>query len=196
MKSPPPTTVVSTRIETTTTTTTDTIETTVPVTTTDFDTTTEHVTTTQPTTTVRTVTKTAPPPAADTEPPWAGIARAPCANRTSRACRRSRATGGAPKRLSGWVHDERPSSGIRRVEVTLTRRVRRSCFAYIGSSFTAMPCRAAFGLWLRADLDGKRWSLVVGRLAPGRYVVRARAVDGAGNRQQQPARRVFILSTA
>src|SRR5207253_6900349 len=148
------------------------------------ETTTERVTTTQMTTTTRTVTKPSPPP--DNLPPWAGIT--PCASQSTPACH---AGGEASRELSGPVHDPQRSSGIRRVDVTLTRRVGRSCFAYIGPSFIGMLCRAAFRQWLRANVHGKRWSLVVGALAPGRYVVRASALDGAGNRQPRPARRVF-----
>lgn len=174
---------------------TDTIKetTTQPTTVTETDTAT--ITKARTTTIQRTVTAPHFPP--DKHPPWASITRPPCpTDLLKTACVRKRASTTAWRLLSGRIHDVRPSAGVQLVEVSVTQRVGRRCRAYSGRSYATLPCYAAFRLWWPARIVGTRWTFRLRVLFAGRYVVRARATDAAGNRQRPPARRVIVLQTA
>jgi hypothetical protein len=84
-----------------------------------------------------------------------------------------------PRVLRGSFADP---AGIKAVKLRLTKRAGRRCWYFSGSSerFRAVRCGrgAYFGIGDRAD-----WSyLLPARLGPGRYVLDAVAIDGAGNR--------------
>ena len=87
--------------------------------------------------------------------------------------------------LRGLVVDAAPSSGVARIEVSLVRRNGKRCSVYAGGRFVSRACAKATATWARATLaKGGRWSLSVKGLKPGRYELRVRARDRAGNVQK------------
>jgi hypothetical protein len=84
---------------------------------------------------------------------------------------------------------DRGCGGVRRVDVTVERRVHGRCrfLQRDGGLGAARSCRRRG--WLRAA-GTTRWKLAFRRpLAPGRYTVRVRAIDGAGNVEVTPPER-------
>lgn len=81
-------------------------------------------------------------------------------------------------------------SGVRLVELRLTRRVGQRCAYYSGRSerLRAARCGATHGSWFAAG-TATPWSyLLPFRLPRGRWVLDVRATDGAGNRDDQRRR--------
>jgi hypothetical protein len=86
----------------------------------------------------------------------------------------------APRLLRGTVASD--PSGLRAVKLRLTRRVRRKCSYFSGSRERFRPMRCGRGSFFRIG-DRAEWSyLLPARLRRGRYVLEAKAVDGAFNR--------------
>jgi hypothetical protein len=107
--------------------------------------------------------------------------------------------GKGPRTLEGIVNVD--PSGLRAVEVRLTRNDGGRCSAFRGGveRFVPMPrCGAARGPWFSAG-DRTPWSyLLPARLPRGRYVLDVRSTDGAGNvdatLQRTRNRIVFFVS--
>jgi hypothetical protein len=102
-----------------------------------------------------------------------------CGAVTVRTPRHDREYLRGPRRLRGRVSAD--PSGLRRVELRLTRTAGGDCFSYrSGSERFRRGCGER--AWFSAGAD-RRWTYTLARrLAPGRYVLKAVAVDGDGNR--------------
>jgi hypothetical protein len=125
--------------------------------------------------------------------PVATISFPACSRDQSRSqCRAHRTNVASWRILTGRVVASRTENRVRGVEVSIVRVTSDRCSAYTGFGFSRVPCAEAFGLWLPAAVDAGRWRMVVRRLTPGRYVVRARAVD-TSSRQQRPAARALLF---
>jgi hypothetical protein len=86
----------------------------------------------------------------------------------------------APRLLRGTVASD--PSGLRVVKLRLTRRVGRKCSYFSGRRERFRPMRCGRGSFFRIG-DRAEWSyLLPARLGRGRYVLEAKAVDGAFNR--------------
>jgi Tol biopolymer transport system component len=79
--------------------------------------------------------------------------------------------------IAGTARDR--LSGIGHVEVAIAMLTPRGCEAFDGRRYVRRSCERP--LWVRAR-GAERWRLAVPRLARAFVAVRARAVDGAGNR--------------
>jgi hypothetical protein len=85
----------------------------------------------------------------------------------------------APRRLSGSVTPD--PSGLLSVRLSILRKVRGACTAFDGDSERFEPHRCGGRQSFRIG-DGADWSyLLPERLRKGRYVIRAVAIDKAGN---------------
>jgi hypothetical protein len=94
-------------------------------------------------------------------------------------------TKSAPRELKGSVKAD--PSGLRWVQLRLTRRSHGRCWYFSGSKerFRKTRCGRSFAFRIGDKSD---WSyLLPARLTPGRYVLDALAVDGANN-HERPAR--------
>ena len=90
--------------------------------------------------------------------------------------------------LAGTVSDRKPSSSIARVEVAVTAdRVGRVCRGFDGHRLIRLRCGSR--RWVPARLTSAGWSLRLGALPNGRYQVRVRGRDGAGNVERPKAGR-------
>jgi hypothetical protein len=86
----------------------------------------------------------------------------------------------APRLLRGSVSAD--PSGLRAVKLRLTRRVGKHCSYFSGRRERFVPMRCGRGSFLKIG-DRADWSyLLPKRLGHGRYVLEAKAVDGAFNR--------------
>jgi len=86
----------------------------------------------------------------------------------------------APRLLRGTVTPD--PSGLHSVKLRLTRRVGRRCSYFSGRRERFVPMRCGRGSFLRIG-DRADWSyLLPQRLGRGRYVLEAKAIDGAFNR--------------
>ena len=86
----------------------------------------------------------------------------------------------APRLLRGTVASD--PSGLLAVKLRLTRRVGKRCSYFSGSRERFRPVRCGRGSFFRIG-DRADWSyLLPTRLGRGRYVLEAKAVDGAYNR--------------
>ena len=86
----------------------------------------------------------------------------------------------APRLLRGRVSAD--PSGLHSVKLRLTRRVGRRCSYFSGRRERFVPMRCGRGSFLRIG-DRADWSyLLPKRLGRGRYVLEAKAIDGALNR--------------
>jgi hypothetical protein len=86
----------------------------------------------------------------------------------------------APRLLRGSVATD--PSGLLAVKLRLTRRVGKKCSYFSGSRETFRPMRCGRGSFFKIG-DSADWSyLLPKRLGRGRYVLEAKAVDGAYNR--------------
>jgi hypothetical protein len=113
----------------------------------------------------------APPPARDTTAPGTTILL-----RDGAVFSRRR----APRLLRGSV--EADPSGLQAVKLRLTRRVGRRCSYFSGRRERFRRVRCGRGSFLRVG-DRADWSyLLPRRLGRGRYVLEAKAIDGAFNR--------------
>jgi hypothetical protein len=84
-----------------------------------------------------------------------------------------------PRVLRGSFADP---SGVRTVKLRLTKRVGTRCWYFSGKSETFRGSRCGRGPYFAIG-DKADWSyLLPARLGPGRYVLDAIAIDGAGNR--------------
>jgi len=100
----------------------------------------------------------------------------PTMQRPRRTCTRIRC------RVLAKVLDERPTSGIRRVDATLRWTVRRRCVR----DGRRTTCKRERSRRLKAvSRPGDRWRITTPRLADRRYRLTLRAVDRAGNRQRK-----------
>ena len=73
-------------------------------------------------------------------------------------------------------------SGLLAVKLRLTRRVGKKCSYFSGSRETFRPMRCGRGSFFKIG-DRADWSyLLPKRLGRGRYVLEAKAIDGAYNR--------------
>ena len=117
------------------------------------------------------------------------MTKRPCGGSSDRTAPLARVTGirhGAdyergPRELRGRVGTD--PAGVREVLVSLRRKREGRCSTYSATveRFVRRPCgaKAPFAV----DPERGRWSyLLPARLAPGRYVLEAIAVDRAGNR--------------
>ena len=86
----------------------------------------------------------------------------------------------APRLLRGTVAAD--PSGLLAVKLRLTRRVGKKCSYFSGSRETFRPMRCGRGSFFKIG-DRADWSyLLPKRLGRGRYVLEAKAIDGAYNR--------------
>src|SRR5262249_11100224 len=127
-----------------------------------------------------------PKPAADTVAPLARVTVPACAKGiTAKRCAAQRSRPAAWKTLRGTVADRAPSSGIQSVAINFVRRTGKTCAAFDGSRFRTLACARATQVWVRAALKPNgRWTRAVPALGAGRYSLRVRAVDAAGNAQK------------
>ncbi|MGE4426119.1 MAG: serine protease [Solirubrobacteraceae bacterium] len=114
-----------------------------------------------------------PPATPATEP--ADTAR-PTMQRPRRTCTRTRC------RILAKVEDPRPTSGIRRVEVTMRWTTRRRCVR--NDRRTTCARKHVRRLKAKARAGG-RWRVTTPRLGDRRYRLTMRAVDRAGHRQRK-----------
>jgi hypothetical protein len=95
------------------------------------------------------------------------------------------------RRVAGTALDDPVGRGVRRVLLGVERIVGKTCQAWDGRRFAPTACgRAATRL---VAVPIKRGAFRTPALRPGRYVVRAVAVDRAGNRSPLALRR-FVRS--
>ena len=86
----------------------------------------------------------------------------------------------APRLLRGTVTAD--PSGLLAVKLRLTRRVGRKCSYFSGTRERFRRMRCGRGSFFKIG-DSARWSyLLPKRLGRGRYVLEAKAIDGAFNR--------------
>jgi hypothetical protein len=86
----------------------------------------------------------------------------------------------APRLLRGTVATD--PSGLLAVKLRLTRRVGKQCSYFSGSRERFRPVRCGRGSFFKIG-DRADWSyLLPKRLGRGRYVLEAKAIDGAYNR--------------
>jgi uncharacterized delta-60 repeat protein len=94
----------------------------------------------------------------------------------------------ACRRVAGAALDDPIGRGVRRVLLGIERIARGRCEAWNGRRFTALPCGRAEARRINAPL--LRGAFRTPPLGSGRFVVRAVAIDGAGNRSRVAVRRV------
>lgn len=134
----------------------------------------------------------APTPAADRAAPQVALAQPACPKRRSRAqCVAFRRTAAAYRKLTGTVNDP---SGIARVEVVVAGQAGKRWYAVSGRRLVARNGRtAALATVNRATLRGTTWTVAgLPKLRKGRWFIRVRAVDGAGNASGWVQRTVTI----
>ena len=124
----------------------------------------------------------APPETAGAPPP-AGARGAPaCVDRRKPAVRLTRIRGSRRTTVLSGRASDRGCSGLGSVFVSVARRARGGrcrLVSFTGRLGRARSCRRTAFLLAR---QSSRWRLLVGRRLPrGRYLVRLRAYDGAGN---------------
>jgi hypothetical protein len=117
--------------------------------------------------------------------PGPGVdATAPVA-RVTLPARKKRARRSAWRTLRGKVSDAKPSSGVKRVQVSAVSRSGARCRSLGRKGFTATRCTARTR-WVTAKVKGKGWQLKLKGLSLGAVRFRARALDNAGNLQKPP----------
>jgi hypothetical protein len=98
-----------------------------------------------------------------------------------------------PRELRGSFND---SSGVKVVKLRLTKRVGKKCWYFSGKQERFRGTRCGRGSYFTIG-DRADWSyLLPAQLGPGRYVLDAVAIDGAGNRtplQRGSTRVVFTV---
>ena len=94
----------------------------------------------------------------------------------------------ACRRVAGAALDDPVGRGVRRVLLGIERIAGSRCEAWNGSRFTALPCGRAAARLIDARLV--HGAFRTPPLGSGRFVVRAVAIDGAGNRSRIAVRRV------
>lgn len=99
------------------------------------------------------------------------------------------AKGKGPRQLAGQVESD--GSGLKDVQLRLTRNDRGKCSTYDGKTEkfkTIKKCGATHGTWFSVG-DSASWTyLLPSKLARGRYVLDVNVIDKAGNRTKQLAR--------
>ena len=98
------------------------------------------------------------------------------------------ACAGACRRVAGAALDDPIGRGVRRVLLGIERIAGGRCEAWNGRRFTALPCGRAAARLIDARLV--QGAFRTPPLGSGRFVVRAVAIDGAGNRSRIAVRRV------
>ena len=91
------------------------------------------------------------------------------------------------RRVAGTALDDPVGRGVRRVLLGVVRIAGTTCRAWNGRRFAATACGRAAGRLVAVPLA--RGAFRTPALRPGRYVVRAVAVDRAGNRSRVAVRR-------
>jgi nitrogen fixation protein FixH len=82
--------------------------------------------------------------------------------------------------------------GVDRVQISVARKLGRKCAQLTRRRRLGRPVTCSRRIWLRVK-GTTRWSFrLPNRLAAGRYMIRTRAIDFAGN-VQRPRRRVLEL---
>ena len=99
-----------------------------------------------------------------------------CARLSRRACATRRAARAAYRTLRIAAADA-GGSGVAKVEVAVARRAGARLDGFDGRRFK----RAGTAVFTKAAGAGLAWTLRLGRLRAGTYVLRLRATDGAGN---------------
>jgi hypothetical protein len=94
---------------------------------------------------------------------------------------------GACRRVAGAAIDDPIGRGVRRVLLGIERIAGGRCEAWNGRRFTALPCGRAAALVEARLLQG---GFRTPPLGSGRFIVRAVAIDGAGNRSRIAVRRL------
>ncbi len=130
------------------------------------------------------------------EPPAGGVGAGACRDRTrpTSTVRRGslRVTRGGV-RLRGVARDRGcPSARVQRVEVALARRVGSGC-RFVRRDGTFSPRRRCTRPTFLPARGTAAWRFASRPLKPGRYVLRIRAVDGAGNREAAARRRTISV---
>jgi uncharacterized delta-60 repeat protein len=95
---------------------------------------------------------------------------------------------GGCRRVVGTALDDPVGRGVRRVLLGIERIAGTRCEAWNGRRFTALPCGRAAARLIATPLA--RGAFRTPALGAGRFVVRALAVDRAGNRSRLAVRRV------
>ena len=95
---------------------------------------------------------------------------------------------GACRRVAGAAIDDPIGRGVRRVLLGIERIAGGRCEAWNGRRFTRAPLRPGRGGW--STLGSCRARSGRPPLGSGRFIVRAVAIDGAGNRSRIAVRRV------
>ena len=90
--------------------------------------------------------------------------------------------------LRGVALDDPVGRGVRRVLLGVERIAGKRCAAWNGRAFAALPCARAATRLIAVPVS--RGTFRVPALGAGRFVVRAVAIDGAGNRSRLAVRRV------
>jgi hypothetical protein len=118
---------------------------------------------------------------ADTIRPVVTLALPACGKRRGAVCARFRATRPAWRILKGTARDA-GGSGLARVQVAVSRVQGKRTLVLRGARFRPGTAKVAARTYLPARLRNGRWTFTIPRAWPaGRYVIRARAVDRAGN---------------
>ena len=120
----------------------------------------------------------------DTVKPTAMVTRPMCARRlTAAACRAFRASAAAWRTVRGTAVDRgTPTSGLKRVDVNVFRAFGRTWQAVVGTRVVSRRTLAlAQQSVLPATLAATRWSRALPVLPKGRWTIRVRATDKAGN---------------
>jgi uncharacterized delta-60 repeat protein len=92
------------------------------------------------------------------------------------------------RRVVGKALDDPVGHGVRRVLLGVERIAGKRCEAWDGRRFAALPCGKAAARLMAVRLS--RGAFRTPALGPGRYVVRAMAVDRDGNHSRLAVRRV------
>jgi hypothetical protein len=90
--------------------------------------------------------------------------------------------------VAGSALDDPVGQGVKRVLLGVDRITGRGCAAWDGRRFVALPCGQAATRLVAVRTQGGKFR--VPALGSGRFVVRAVAIDRAGNRSRLAVRRV------
>lgn len=127
-------------------------------------------------------------PVIDRTAPTIALTQPSCPKRLSRTrCAKRRAERARWRTLRGTVSDA-GGSGVARVEVAIARRSGKRLYVLKSGRFRKGTAKAFPATVTRATVNGAAWSLRLPALARGTYLVRVRAVDGAGNASKLLAR--------
>jgi PKD repeat protein len=117
----------------------------------------------------------------DTARPTVTLTTPACRKGLSKAaCTALRSRTASWRTLRGTAADT-GGSGVARVEVAAARKAGKRLYVSTGKRFAASTAKRFQTAYRPARLAGGHWSLALPKLTRGTYLLRIRAVDGAGN---------------